>query len=251
MRAKIACIRANEGAAAAGRDARQLGDLALKHLRAGVVALVLIGGLPGTGKSTLAGAVADRLGWAVLSSDRIRKELAGIAPDADGRTVFGTGIYTPAWTGRTYAELLRRAGELLARGESVILDASWSSAELRSAAGSLALEQRAHLVELRCVASPGLARRRLQARPPGPSDAGPEIAEQLAAAAAPWPNATVIDTEGGGSAPDIGKSDGFRPDSGPDFGPGFSQIVGQALAAIRPHGAEHVWRPSRPLLSPG
>ncbi len=243
MRAKIACIRASEGAAAAGRDARQLGDLALKHLRAGVVALVLIGGLPGTGKSTLAGAVADSLGWTVLSSDRIRKELAGIAPDADGRTVFGTGIYTPAWTARTYAELLRRAGELLARGESVILDASWSSAELRSAAASLALEQHAHLVELRCVASPALGRRRLQARPPGPSDAGPEIAVQLAAAAEPWPTAITIDTEPGGMVADADQSDG----SGSD---GFGQIVGQALAAIRPHGAEHVWRPTRPLLSP-
>jgi uncharacterized protein len=247
VRAKIACIRASEGAVAAGRDGRQLADLTLQHLRAGVVGLVLIGGLPGTGKSTLAGAIADSLAWTILSSDRIRKELAGIGPDADGRTAFGTGIYTPAWTARTYAELLRRAAELLARGESVILDASWSSAELRSAAAGLARKQHAHLVELRCVASPELARKRLQARPPGPSDAGPEIAAQLANAAAPWPSAIVIDTERGGPATASGKPDS----SGPGFGPGFSQILGEALAAIRPHGAEHVWRPTRPLLSPG
>jgi predicted kinase len=242
---------ASKGTVAAGRDARQLGDLTLQHLRAGVVALVLIGGAPGTGKSTLAGAVADSLGWAVLSSDRIRKELAGIAPDADGRTVFGTGIYTSEWTMGTYAELLRRAGDLLARGESVILDASWSSAELRTAATSLAREQHAHLVELRCVASRELARQRLQARPPGPSDAGAEISVQLAAAAAPWPTATVIDTELGGLAAASGRADGSGPYSKPGFGPGFSQIVAQALAAIRPHGAEHVWRPTRPLLPRG
>jgi predicted kinase len=204
---------------------RQLADLAPRHPRAGIVALVLIGGLPGTGKSTLADAVADSLGWAVLSSDLIRKELAGIAPLADGRAVFGTGLYTLEWTARTYAELLGRAEVLLARGESVILDASWSSAELRSAAAGLAREQGAYLVELRCAASPELARRRLQARLPGPSDARPEIAAKLAASAAPWPTATVIDTELGGAAGASARLD-FS-------GPGFSQIVGQALAAIR------------------
>jgi hypothetical protein len=193
------------------------------------VELVVLGGLPGTGKTTLAAALAGQLDWTVLSSDRIRKELAGLPPDADGRTAFGTGIYTTSWTARTYAELLRRAGELLARDESVILDASWSSAEMRTAAAELAREHHARLVELRCVASPGLARRRLTARPPGPSDAGPEIAARLAAAAAPWPTATVIDTEAGGATA------GGQPGG---FGSGFDQIVRHALAAIRRPDAE-------------
>ncbi len=233
VRAKIACIKAGQGAAVAGRDARQLADLTLQHLQAGVVSLVLAGGLPGTGKSALAGGVANRLGWTVLSSDRIRKELAGIPPHAAGAAPFGAGIYAASWTMRTYGELLHRAGELLARGESVILDASWSSAELRSAAAGLAREQHAHLVELRCVASPELAGERLRSRPPGPSDADPEIGRLLAAAADPWPAAVVVDTERGGAA-----------------GDGDGEILGQALDAIRPHGAEHVWRPTRPLIPP-
>ena len=207
------------------------------------MALVLVGGLPGTGKSTLAGAAADSLGWTVLSSDRIRKELAGIPPDASARPAYGAGIYSSAWTKRTYAELLRRAAELLARGEPVILDASWSSAKLRSAAADLAREQHAHLVELRCVASPELAIQRLRARPPGPSDADPEIATQLASGAAPWPTAITIDTEPGGMVAEADQSDG----AGSDI---FGQIVRQALVAIRPRDAEHVWRPTRPLLSP-
>jgi uncharacterized protein len=228
VRTKIACIKASEGAIDAGRDARQLADLTVRHLRAGVVALALVGGLPGTGKTTLAGTLADRLAWTVLSSDRIRKELAGIPPDADGRTAFGTGIYTQAWTARTYTELLRRAGELLAHGESVVLDASWSSAELRSTAANLAGTTHAHLVELRCAAPSELADRRLRTRRRGPSDAGPEIASKLAARAAPWPTAIVVDT------------------SGP-----AADAANQALAAIRPHGAEHVWRPTRSLIVPG
>ena len=68
-------------------DSLHLGSLipvmALAHVqRHGHRPLVLVGGPPGTGKSALAGAVADRLGFAVLSSDRIRKELAGWPAEA-------------------------------------------------------------------------------------------------------------------------------------------------------------------------
>lgn len=228
VRAKIAYIKASEGAIEAGRDARQLTDLTVRHLRAGLVTLVLVGGLPGTGKTTLASNVGANLGWAVLSSDQVRKELAGIPPDADGRSAFGAGIYTPSWTAQTYGEMLRRAGELVAHGESVLLDASWTSSELRSAAADLARAAHAHLIELRCAAAPEVADQRLRTRPRGASDAGPEIAAKLAAAAAPWPDAIVIDTGGLAAA----------------------AAADQALAAIRPHGAEHVWRPTRPLMGP-
>jgi uncharacterized protein len=228
VRAKIACMEASEGPVAARRDAKQLADLALRHLRAGVVTLVLIGGLPGTGKTTLAESVGASLGWAVLSSDRVRKEIAGLPPHADGRSAFGTGIYTSEWTARTYGELLRRAGELLAHGESAILDASWTSGELRSAATRVARAHHAHLIEVLCTAAAEVADRRLLTRPRGASDAGPQVPAKLAAAAAPWPTAIVIDTgrRAAGAAAD------------------------EALAAIRPHGSEHVWRRARPIRSP-
>jgi hypothetical protein len=76
VRAKVACLRARAGDGQAAAEAWQLAGMTLDHLRAGAVTLVLAGGLPGTGKTTLAGALADRLGFTVLSSDRIRKELA-------------------------------------------------------------------------------------------------------------------------------------------------------------------------------
>jgi predicted kinase len=54
---------------------------------------------------------------AVLSSDRIRKELAGLSPAEHFPSAYGTGLYTEAWTGRTYDEMLSRAARLLAQGE--------------------------------------------------------------------------------------------------------------------------------------
>ena len=74
------------------------------HLRAGAVRLALVGGLPGTGKSTIAGALADRLRACCCSSDRIRKELAGLDPA--GRR--SRRIPARASTRRAYTEALCR-----------------------------------------------------------------------------------------------------------------------------------------------
>lgn len=238
VRAKVACLQglqAGQDDLAAAGQARQLADIALRHLRAGAVALVLVGGLPGTGKSALGGALADRLGWTVLNSDQIRKELAGVPPGDPAAAPFETGIYAEAWTNRCYGELLHRATALLAEGESVILDASWISAEHRAAAATAAERAGADLVQLRCTAPAGLAQRRMATRQPGPSDADAQIARQMAAAMGPWPEATVIDTGRGGTG-----------ESG-----SFEEIVAQALGVVRPHGPEHVWRPARPVMLPG
>ncbi len=78
VRAKVSLIQARQGAPGTETAARRLITAALRHLRASAVGLTLVGGLPGSGKSTLSGALADRLGVTLLSSDRLRKELAGI-----------------------------------------------------------------------------------------------------------------------------------------------------------------------------
>lgn len=233
VRAKVACIKHGQGDLAASHEARLLADVTLRHLRAGAVTLVLIGGLPGTGKSSLAAAVADRLGWTVLSSDRIRKELAGLPPNSNAASPYGTGIYAPSWTERCYAELLHRARMLLARGESVIADASWISARQRQAAAAVADDVSAQLVELCATAPEALVRQRIRARQADASDADSTIFQQMAAAMAPWPAATMIDTGYGGTDSD-----------------GAARSVPQALHAIRPHGPEHVWPYPRPVMLP-
>jgi predicted kinase len=198
--------------------------MTLDHLQAGAVTLVLVGGLPGTGKTALAGALAGRLGFTVLSSDRIRKELAGVPAERHCAAPWQAGIYTPGWTERTYQELLRRAGRLLARGESVIADASWQSPGHRAAAAALAGTAQADLVALRCAARADVARRRLAARTGGASDADAAIARQMAATQAPWPEAVTISTGGPGPG-------GAQPGA-----PADPAALQQALEAIRPAG---------------
>jgi aminoglycoside phosphotransferase family enzyme/predicted kinase len=191
MRAKVACL---PGAAERGRwVATALLDLARRHLDDGRVRLVLIGGAPGTGKSTIAAALAGTLDATVLASDEVRKELAGVSPATHMPAAYQEGIYTPEWTDRTYAELLQRAGRLLERGRSVILDASWADPGRRQRAARLARRTISDLAQFRCVLEAGTADHRMSLRS-SPSDAGPAIAAEMRAGFADWPEAVPLDT---------------------------------------------------------
>jgi predicted kinase len=222
VRAKVACLRWAQGDKSSAATAGQHSEIALRHLHAGAVSLVLVGGLPGTGKTALSEALADRLGYTVINSDRIRKELADIAPEISAAAAFGTGIYTAFWTRRTYAEIVKRAARLLSYGESVIIDASWTSAQDRAEVDGLT--EHADVTALNCHTP--RAGERLRTRARGVSDADPAIAARMAETADPWPEATMVDT------------------SGP-----VEESVERALRAINPTGAQ-VWH-RRPQMSPG
>jgi len=199
VRAKVTAIRAAQGHEPSAGEARDLLDLALRHLEAAQVRLIVVGGLPGTGKSTLAAGLGNALGATVLRSDEIRKELVGLAPTDRASAPFGEGIYTPAATARTYRTALERAATALRLGESVVLDASWTDATWRSEARAVAKRAEAELVELCCVAPPALAAERMRRRTAAgtdPSDATPAIASAMASSMTPWPSAAVVETSG-------------------------------------------------------
>ena len=202
MRAKIAAIRS------AGRDdpgdpdadeAARLCEIGLRHLEQGRVRMTLVGGAPGSGKTTLAAALGDTMPAVVLSSDRMRKELSGLPPTCHVAAPFEEGIYGRGMTERTYAALARRAGSLLAMGESVIVDATFARAELRLLFREAARAATAGLVELRCSAPHAVDVARLRAREVSPddlSDAGEDIGQRVSALSDPWPEAAVVDTSG-------------------------------------------------------
>ncbi|MCI0385880.1 bifunctional aminoglycoside phosphotransferase/ATP-binding protein [Streptomyces sp. CNQ085] len=228
VRAKVSLIQAVQGAPEAREEARGLMAAALRHLRASAVRLVLVGGLPGRGKSTLSGALADRMGVTLLSSDRVRKELAGIPAERPAPAPYGEGLYTPERTRAAYATLLDRAASLLSSGESVVLDASWTDPEQREAARRTAERAGAELVALHCRTPGDVAASRLAGREPGVSDAGTEVAAAMARREAPWPEAVTVDTSG----PLRGAAD-------------------QALAAVYPYGAGPAPAFRRPYMEPG
>ena len=93
----------------AARTARTLLGLAGEHLARGRVRLVLIGGPPATGKTTVARALAARTGWTVVHSDEVRKQLAGLEPTTSAAAGLDAGLYTSEWTARTYAAIMESA----------------------------------------------------------------------------------------------------------------------------------------------
>lgn len=197
VRAKVTAIRASQGDATAAEEAAHLLGITDRHLQAGRVRLILVGGLPGTGKSSLAGALGHGLGAAVLRSDEVRKEQAGLPTNQPAPAPYEAGLYTPEATAATYETLLEWAAVALGMGETVVLDASWSSAAWRARARAAGAAASAEVVELRCDAPPDVAAARMAhraAKGRDPSDATPMIAAQMAAHADPWPEATTIAT---------------------------------------------------------
>ena len=199
VRAKVACLRHAQGDPDARAEAVRLLDLCRAHLERARIRLVLVGGAPGTGKSTLAAGVAEAKGWALLRSDEVRKELAGLRPSDSASAPYGEGLYSPAATEATYRELLRRAQVALGLGQPVLLDASWTDRRWRRAAAEVAAATSSELVELRCKAPPAVASARMAERRRvggDPSDADPQVAGAMAAEADPWPSAIEVDTSG-------------------------------------------------------
>ena len=197
VRAKVACLRHAQGDPTMATQARGLHRLVLDHLRRGCVALALVGGLPGTGKSTVASALSDSLGWALLRSDEIRKDVAGLGHTVGARSPLDEGLYRPERVAEVYREMLGRAQGLLESGVPVVLDASWTSAADRRAAAELAGATSSTLVQVRCESGMELARARLARRPVGAdaSDATGEVLDALAQRTDPWPQAATVRTD--------------------------------------------------------
>ncbi len=193
VRSKISCLR---GTAADQDEARAYLSQCVRHLRLGQVRLVVVGGLPGTGKSTLALAIGDTLDWPVLRSDELRKQRAGLAPTASAAAAYQEGLYTPANTEATYTDLLDEAALMLREGSNVVVDASFSLNRWRDAARAVANQTSSELVELRCTLRRDLVADRLAARSGrgDASDADTAVAAAMSDTFEPWPTATEIDT---------------------------------------------------------
>lgn len=126
--------------------------------------LIIVRGLPGTGKSTLARGIAERTGFVHLMSDVVRKELAGVKPGAAGPGKFGEGIYSESFTERTYSEMARRAGRFLGQGRSCVVDATFSKREHLDRVREAAMPSGALVSAVECSAPDEVVKARLDKR---------------------------------------------------------------------------------------
>ncbi|MDB5336380.1 MAG: hypothetical protein JWN70_1999 [Planctomycetaceae bacterium] len=183
VRAKVATLELAESEIpeserlAAAERARGLWRLALSELEipSRRPCLVLVGGLQGTGKTSLARGLAEVAGFTVIRTDVVRKELARTSASPSTGAAGQGGLYASEWTERTYEECLWRAVDLLRQGQRVIVDGTFLLERHRrrflEAARSLALSG----LFLSCQADPQVIRRRLAERTGDASDADWEV----------------------------------------------------------------------------
>lgn len=194
VRAKVDCLRLSQGDVDAAKDAGRHLAIAIRHLEHGSVRLALIGGNPGTGKSTIANALAEEVGAQVISTDDVRRELreSGVITGDSG--ILNGGLYRPRNVRRVYEVALDRARTLLGDGRSVIVDGTWRDPYIRAYAHLLATEMSSAVVELMCVASADTTTDRILARRAGNSEVTPQIAAALARQQYSWDTASALDT---------------------------------------------------------
>jgi len=177
VRAKIACIRGRQAGLgeparrALQREFRDYLALAESLAAAARPALVLMHGLSGSGKTTAAQAIVERVGAIRVRSDVERKRMHGLAPGARTGAGLGTGIYVPAATRVTYDRLRLLARESIGAGYKAVVDAAFLARAERDAFRALAEELDARFLIASCKAAPDVLRRRVAERETAMSDA--------------------------------------------------------------------------------
>jgi predicted kinase len=184
-------------------DARRRREADVARLRADLLgqapstrapALILLSGLPGTGKSHLAEALASRYGLLVLRSDEVRKAL------------YPTPRYSRAENGRVYLTCYALVESLLADGHGLVFDATNLLRRGRRRAEKAARTQGARFMTIVTTSPPEVVAERLRRRAAGQSaayssDADWQVHERLAGTmetiSAASESALVVDTSAG------------------------------------------------------
>lgn len=166
VRAVVACERAEEltDADAKARsewEARSLLDLGHRFAwRARGPLLLVVCGLSASGKTTLAERLAALSGLPQISSDVVRRQMAGLAPGERG----GPDLYSASAREEVYLELGRLAAQRLRHGEGAIVDATFHREAERFAFEEGLADELCVPTVIECDAPSSLLMRRAEAR---------------------------------------------------------------------------------------
>lgn len=177
VRAKIAAIRA--GQADAGEEVRRQATadcdahlaLAQRFIKPRRLALVIMHGLSGSGKTFVSQGLLEATGMLRLRSDVERKRMQGMAVEAKSGSGLFTGLYREEATRSTYAEMERLARLVLAVGWPVVVDAAFLRRWQREAFRKLADEFGLPFLIVSCTASGAVLRERVRLRSAAGRDA--------------------------------------------------------------------------------
>ncbi len=162
-----ACVRAKISLLGGdGASARRMLLLALACGRRSLLrpTVVAVGGLIASGKSTLADALGSAMSAPVVDADRTRKSMLAVEATTPVHHAAWGGAYALEFTEHVYAEMLRRAGVVLASGRPVVVEASFRSREMRERVRALARSHGVPFHFVECDTPPDVCRARLDER---------------------------------------------------------------------------------------
>lgn len=181
VRAKIALFTmANPGATEAEKDELMQRYRSYARLAEGYGAipnhyLLATTGLSASGKTCVSAALASELGLVRLRSDVERKRLHGLAPLENSRSSTGGNLYTEEATEKTYQRLAKLAGQVLAAGLPVIVDAASLKEKERSLLATVAESRGVPFALIHCEAPEDLRREWIRNRKGDASEATEEL----------------------------------------------------------------------------
>lgn len=180
VRAKVTCFLLNDPGVpdaekqVAAETAGLYYRLAWDYTQTKQGRLLMMSGLSGSGKSTTARAIAEKIGAIHIRSDAVRKHLGGVPLQEKG----GADLYTPEMHQKTYGRLLELGLALAQQGYSVILDAKYDRQTWRQAVIEQAVAHNLPLQIVHCDAPIEVLRKRLQDRTGDIADATADLLAQ-------------------------------------------------------------------------
>ncbi len=203
VRAKVSCLGVETESnfapdqSSAYEEAIRYIDLAQSWITGLSPAIIVMHGLSGSGKSTIAAQLVEQIGAIQLRSDIERKRLFSLEADEHSASLPDQGIYTKQATHETYQRLAELAQIILTAGFTVIIDASFLKLKYRDQFKQLAWQNKIPHIVISCEAPDDVLRQRIiqrQVAGQDPSEANVDVLEQQLQSKEPLNEEELIDT---------------------------------------------------------